>query len=320
MRLHTVLALGVLVIFGVIRQPLEQSIASDLKANHFREADTLNLSMRERLGQLGAAAALGGFRSFLATIFEMRAQTAWSDVDWDKVEFYYNIVTQLQPRETSYWDSAGWMLATNASSYYLNTEFFTLEELKRFPDVELEVLADTAKARGKQFLHDGLAYNPNDYLLNRSLAQHYVNKEEDFCQAAEYFQKAADSEEGPTLAKRHAALYLAWCPGREHEAYEALLEVYHNFKAPFVRARLEIEIRYLEEILKVPTVQRIPIEPNLDLERLYRIRIRDYGRAGPKKKASLVLLLKRLEVLLKIPQERRIPDQLPLRSNEGDAK
>ena len=297
---HKAVALGVLLIFGVLRQPLERAIASDLQKAHFRDGAMLNLSMREQLGQLGAAAALGGFRSFLATLTELRVQAAWSDTDWDKVESYYNLITLLQPRETVYWDTAGWMLGTNAHSSYVNFS----DDL---PERERMKLARRSMKRGEKFYQDGLAYNPSDPLLHKSLAQHYVSKEEDFCRAAIHFQKAAESQESGSLEQRHAAFNLAWCPGREREAYEALLEIYHtSTRVPYVRTRLLIELLYLEDILKIPAAQRIPKDPELRLRSLYQIRFQDYVN-GQDRSRALTFLLHRLEHLLRIPQEERIP-------------
>ena len=75
------LAVLLLIVFGAVRMPFEQRIEAGLKAAHFREGVTVpDDSMREQLGQLGAAAALGGFRSFLATMFELPATTARTPV------------------------------------------------------------------------------------------------------------------------------------------------------------------------------------------------------------------------------------------------
>ena len=112
------LAVLLLVVFGAARLPFEQTLETSLRAAHFREgADIPNDSMREKLGQLGAAAALGGFRSFLATMFELQATTAYMNEDFDSVARHYHLSTQLQPRETGYWEMAGWMIGFNASSY-----------------------------------------------------------------------------------------------------------------------------------------------------------------------------------------------------------
>ena len=307
------IAVLILVVFGFVRIPIEESIASDLKANRFREGGQLpDGPMREKLGQLGAAAALGGFRSFLATIYELRAITAHSEVDYDAVESNYQLTTQLQPREPGYWGIAGWMMDTNARRYYLS---FDLKHSK----AERENRAEIAIERGKKFLLDGLRYNPEDYALNRSLGNHYAHRQEDFCAAAEAFAQAASLAEGANLAERHHAIFLAHCPGREREAYLKLRAIAEQIPAGMMPGAYILHMRYLERFLKIP--ERNRFQTTYDLRKLYerllpacRETVAQYletlneGERLLERYPKLSMMrMQRLEEILNIPEEDRVP-------------
>lgn len=291
--------------FGVVRQSVEERIEASLQANHFHEDNImLDGPMREQLGQLGAAAALGGFRSFLATIYELRAVTAYFEVDYDAVESNYHLATQLQPREPGYWNIAAWMLDTNARRYYLS---FDLKHSEK----EREILARLSVERGKQFLEDGLRYNPEDELLHRSLGNHYAHRRGDFCRAAEAFGRAAEIAGEAGIAARHHALYLALCPDHEREAYAKLRVIAERIRegkaaipSDLLPASLLLHLRYLEGVLDIPDHQRFPA--TFDFEALYN-RLRAPWRPGMRYSALHHERLRRLEEILEIPHAQRIP-------------
>lgn len=309
--------------FGAIRQHWEDRIAESLTRQHFLEEDALPQgSLREQLGQLGAAAALGGFRSFLATLSELRGITAYTDVDYSAVESHYHLATQLQPREPGYWNTAAWMMDANARRYYLT---FALERTEE----ERAVLAGLSVERGKRFLDDGVEYNPEDFDLQQALGNHLALRREDFCGAAEAFARAATLLEGPTAAERHHAIYLAQCPGREEEAYGKLRrisEAIQRGESPIPRGMMPISLvlhmRYLERILGMPEEMRYPTQ--FDFSALYR-RLRTRLPRGPRglelREVPGVhrIRLQRLEEILEIPRVQRIPFQEKLRPVGGRA-
>ena len=286
-----------LLVFGAARLPLEQSMEAELKAAKFREGSRLPQGpMREKLGQLGVAAALGGFRSFLATIFELQALTAYFDLDYDAVESNYHLTTQLQPRETGYWGMAGWMLESNARQFYLNFD-------TKHDAAERRRLAERSVQRGKAFLDEGLRYNPDDYGLNLALARYYVYRRGDFCAAEAAFARAADCVKGPGLARRHRAIYLALCPGREREAYAQLREVGEGFSQGKVPGSVALHLRYLERVLQIPEGERF--ETGFDLGHLYA-RLRSAFRPGRPYTKLHLTRMHRLEEILDIPPPERV--------------
>ena len=307
------IAVVLVIAFGIVRVPFEQSIASELKANRFREGEQLpDGPMREKLGQLGAAAALGGFRSFLATIYELRAITAHSEVDYDSVESNYQLTTQLQPREPGYWGVAGWMMDSNARRYYL--EFDRSHSLE-----ERAALVKRSVERGRQFFIDGLRYNPEDYALNRSLANHYAHRQGDFCSAAEAFARAASLAKGTNLAARHHAIFLAHCPGKEREAYTKLRAIAEQIPEGIMPGAYILHMRYLEGVLKISGADRF--RSSYDLRKLYErllpacretvalyLNALDHGERllEPYPKLSMIRM-QRLEEILNIPIADRVP-------------
>ena len=277
--------------------PIERSIASDLKENRFREGSQLpDGPMREKLGQLGAAAALGGFRSFLATMYELRAITAFSEVDYDEVESSYQLATQLQPREPGYWEMAGYMMDTNARRYYLSFD------LKHSPE-ERGALADRSVERGKKFLDDGLRYNSEDYALHRSLANHYAHRQQDLCAAADAFDRAAAVVDGQSLAERHHAIFLAHCPGKEQEAYIKLRAIAEEIPDGIMPGAYVLHLRYLERFLKIPEVDRF--QSSYDLRKLYDRLLPTFKRGESYPKLHM-MRLERLQEVLDIPERQRI--------------
>lgn len=238
-----------LLLFGAARVPVERLLQREYREHKFREGLMLDQSMRERLGQLGFAASLGGFRSFLATIFELQAVTAWQEVDYDEVESSYNLVTQLQPRESSYWDSAAWHLGKNAVSYYLH---FDLDR----PLAERQRDAAAKSERAGRFYADGIRYNPEAYRLLAGYARYLIDTKGDYAAGADLFLRAYEATDGRfRQALRFAGYALAEVPGRQREAYNLLLGVYRQGER---QPRVVMTLKTLEDALDIPVDERIP--------------------------------------------------------------
>lgn len=299
-------AVFVLLVFGAIRQPLERGLAAELKAGGFHEDRMPDGAMRAQLGQLGAAAALGGFRSFLATLYELRAVTAYSNSDYVSVETNYHLATQLQPKESGYWEMAAWMLDTNARRHYLTFD-------RENSPAERQVLARLGVRRGRKFLDDGLSHNPDDYRLHRALGNHLVQREGNFCQAAEAFEKAAALVQESSAAWRHHVVNLALCSGKEREAYAKMRALGDKIMAgesvippSMLPASIPLYLRYLEGELGIPEAQRF--QGGFDFMGLYR-RLRARWRPGDYWENYTKLhriRLHRLEEVLGIPEDQRI--------------
>ena len=90
------LALLVIVAGGVLRLPLEQGYTAEMRRRHLLE-EPLDVSMRDELGQTFFIAVLGGFRSVVASILELKTITPWQQSNWGVVDEFYAICTKLQP-------------------------------------------------------------------------------------------------------------------------------------------------------------------------------------------------------------------------------
>src|SRR3954466_13163851 len=107
-------ALGLILLFGLVRLPFERQITSDLHAAHFLEYQ-LNLDVRAQAGQMGFVAALSGYRAVIADYLWLQAYTAWTRTEWGRLKLLCDAVTSLQPRALLFWDTAAWHMAWNAS-------------------------------------------------------------------------------------------------------------------------------------------------------------------------------------------------------------
>jgi hypothetical protein len=162
----------------------------------------------------------------------------------------FNTVTTLQPHTLLYWDIAAWHMAWNAS-------IAAIHDTKQ----QSEVLRERARRQyidlGRDFLERGIRNNPDNYLLYERLGILLRDKVEDHRAAADAFAKAASFPDAPSYIGRFAAYELEKVPGREREAYDRLLTLYHQGKTQWMPSLLT-KIRKLEINLNIPPDQRIP--------------------------------------------------------------
>jgi len=190
------------------------------RSAHFRSA-TLDLGLRERVGQAGFIAALSGFRAPVAAILWISAHGAWEKTEWGKMAALFDSVTALQPRVLLYWDIAAWHMAWNARAS-------ALQDLTQPSEVLRERSAAQYVALGRDFLERGIKNNPDQYLLYESLGRLAGLREVDHGAAADAYAKAASFKNAPPYLKRLAAYESSQTPGREREAYDRLLSLYRE--------------------------------------------------------------------------------------------
>jgi hypothetical protein len=245
--------IAALLLFGMARLPLERSLDEAHRAANLRAA-SLDVGLREQIGQLAYAAALSGFRSLVAAFLWIEAHTAWEQTAWGRMAGLFQSVTSLQPRSLIYWDLASWHMAWNASIAARENPKEPSEFLRRRAEREYHEL-------GRDFLQRGIANNPDGYLLHERLGIMLRDKFKDHCGAADSFARAADKPGAPPYVKRLAAYELAACPGREREAYEKLRAIYllgEDERLP----RVITLINELEAKLDIPPADRLaPREP-----------------------------------------------------------
>lgn len=246
------LVIAALLLFGLARLPLETSLDKAHRAAGLRTA-TLDLALRDRIGQLSYAAALSGFRSLVAAFLWIEAHTAWEQTAWGRMAGLFQSVTSLQPRSLIYWDLSSWHMAWNAA--------VAARENPKEPSEFLRLRAEREYQRlGREFLEAGIANNPESYLLHERLGVLLRDKFADHCGAAEAFARAAELDGAPPYVKRVAAYELAQCEGREEEAYRKLRAIYDLGEDERVPRVLTL-LHELEEKLGIPAKDRIPPPP-----------------------------------------------------------
>jgi hypothetical protein len=247
------IVLGVLIVMGLLKLPVERDLASLHRQEYFRGVE-FNLDLREKLGQLGFIAALSGFRAIVADALFIQAYAAWENTQWGRMLLLFRQITTLQPRVMLFWDTAAWHMAWNASVAAMNDQ--------HQPRLALRVKAQREYfALGKDFLERGIKNNPDRPDLYEALARLYKEKYKDHEHASEYYAKAAALPEARPFDRRFSAYELSYCEGREREAYQRLLSLYNEGE----KERLPTLIRrlqFLEEKLAIPQEERIPDKLN----------------------------------------------------------
>ena len=241
-----VLALLVLVGFGVARLPLENGMASQLRDQEFLD-DNVDVPMLDQLGQGGFAAALGGFRSLIASYYYIKSHVdGFEQNKWEKVDQQYGLITTLKPRTAHYWDLYTWHIGWNAYSHTMrNAEYERLHgsELKAW---NLEnVTAPGYLDRAEQIALKAVSIVDDDFRLYQRLGQFYIDKRGDPCGAAEWYRRGSELEGAPRYMYRLYAIYLAECPGSEELAYEHISARYWS-EHPQERS-LSVRL-YMEEL------------------------------------------------------------------------
>lgn len=195
---------------GFARAPLEDRLTRDLRTRQIL-SPRLDLATSEKLGQTTASVALGGLRTLVAALWNLRAYGCFETQDWVRLEETFHTIVTLAPRTSFYWDTGAWHLAYNAAADYLNDE--------KLPPVRRRQLWRDAIGRGQAFLERGIRNNPDDWLLphrlGRLLDDH--NKLPDLAKAADWFAYSA-ARGAPAYVARNQLYALGRVPGREAEA------------------------------------------------------------------------------------------------------
>lgn len=215
-RKHLIVA-AVLLLAGAVRVPWEISLTRELRAASLLP-EPLPLSVGEKIGQTSSAVALGGLRTLVATFLNLRAYTAFTDGRAQDLEENYNLIVDLAPRGSYYWESGAWHLAYNASSWFQNDE--TLPALRR------RELWRTYITKGRAFLERGIRNNPDDWKLQAELgrllsdrhkAAAFPDRQKTLSEAAAAYHEAALNG-GRAYTERNQFYLLSRLPDRRAEA------------------------------------------------------------------------------------------------------
>jgi hypothetical protein len=215
-------ALLVITAGGAARLPLEKSYTASMRGQQLLEPP-LNLDLRDELGQTFFIAVLGGFRSIVATIMELKAVQPYLDENWGLVDQYYALCCRLQPLEDSYWEHRAWHLGANARDGFLYDV--------RYSEETRHLLAQESVKKCIAVLLEGTRHRPDSGKLWERLGYYTSmrwNDLRDPALASEYYAKAAAVPGAPRFYYRFHVYELARAPGREMEAWEKLMALYQN--------------------------------------------------------------------------------------------
>ncbi len=246
------LLFAALLVFGAVRLPFERALNAEHHKAYFRGAK-LDLGLREQIGQGSFIAALSGFRSVVADLLWIQANTAWQNTEWGRMVALFDAATTLQPRMVLFWEMSAWHMAWNAGNW--------ARDNPKQPRKALRIKAQREYFElGRLYLERGIRNNPDRYVLYERMGELLREKFKDHLGASRFYAKAAQFPDAPSYEKRIAAYELSHVPGKEKEAYEMLVKLFkmgEKERLPTLLSR----IAALEEKLEIPPEQRIYIPP-----------------------------------------------------------
>ena len=230
---------------GIAKLPVEQHVSESLKATGTLSAPP-DLGTVENLGQMSAAATLGGLRSFVASITFLQSITAFENEDWLSVDNAMTIITRLQPKVDFYWQTAAYHMAYDAAAYY--------ERDENRPSLYRKRLYKESVERGIDILNQGLKFLPDNGKLHEELAQIYERRllPTNYRQAGNEYMKAF---KGGALSYTERFAAYAWAQTDDiallNQAYEILRREY---KRPNAAPRVIQELKNIEKKIGLPAL------------------------------------------------------------------
>jgi hypothetical protein len=244
--------IAILILFGIVRMPIESALHQKQRELHYHGA-TLNLDVRQQLGQLGFIAALGGFRALVADVLWLQAHSAWQRTEWGRMKVMFDAITALQPRNVMFWDMAAWHMHTNASVAAREDQSQPREALRLKAEMEYWRL-------GEDYLRRGIQNNPDRAKLYEELGRlrsdRFKARFNDPAIAAWAYGEAAKRPDAMPYVHRFALYELSKVPGQERAAYEGLKALFlksENERTP----TLEKILGEMEEKLSIPADLRL---------------------------------------------------------------
>ncbi|MEO6789251.1 MAG: hypothetical protein ABI318_24265 [Chthoniobacteraceae bacterium] len=241
-----ILGILVLLAWGIAKYPIEARLETrmqDARLGGYKPT----ASLRQQAGQAGFIAALGGLRAAVADLLWIRANTAWQDVQYGRMKLLFDTCTAMQPRRVNFWDISAWQMAWNGAAHIENTV--------------ADPVARKAKMReffklGEDYLLRGIENNPDSWELYDRLGMLYRDKFKDMAKASAAYEEASKRPGHLDYTRRFAAYYLAEVPGREREAYDRLMALFHEGEQEWLLTLLH-QIQKLEVRLHIPDEKRI---------------------------------------------------------------
>ena len=264
---HKFLAILVLVLAAVAFSPLENRIRIERERLKYGGAHVA-LPLREKLGQGTAVALLAGFRGVTAAFLWIQNAFYFERGEWVPMYLNLELVTTLQPLSTPFWDQGAWHIGWNIA-------YSARKDPKNANEAQGILREREWHQKARDFLLRGIQNIPNDWDLYFCLAWLYDSKfvsdcagdaecrRAAYCEAAEYFHRAAEFPDAPPHVGRECARAMENCGG-VREAYEYWKFLWPKaFKTPHqIPSIIEREIKRLEVELAIPPAERVPRKPD----------------------------------------------------------
>lgn len=296
-----VIALISLAIFGLVRLPIEQRLTVDLTEKGIL-AKPLDTTTTEKLGQTGAVVALGGLRSFVASLVSFSVWSEFERQNWREVEEGFGVITTLQPRSRYYWSTGSWHLAFNAAADAKNDQ--DLRPARR------EILERRYIDKGRKFLEKGVRINPDNMGLKLDLISLLTHpyKPKDYPEAARLIQEVIDEHEVSNLIRRRQVYILVQTPENYEQAYRLARGLFEADQDNHVPSLLCITYA-LQNALTLPESERLTLEqifetPRQAYEYMANYHVNRISSGYPNH--GIVAALEKLETQLGIPAERSV--------------
>jgi tetratricopeptide (TPR) repeat protein len=246
------LSVGVLLLLvvGQLMRPVEESAWKIVRAGQ----PELNLGEIEgALGQGLVVGVLGGFRTILADLLWIRMNSIWERRDRIKLDAMIRLIGTLDPRPDFFWINSARMVAYDVPHWRVLEEGgYTVVLGERQQAIGLEQ-AEQAFA----ILERARSLHPNNPKLYLETGQIYLNRLNDYENAAIWFLKASELPRAPYYAARVYGELLRR-QGKQVEAYRYLQDLYTNLpNDPYAQKNIILgRIRELETTLKIPYLLR----------------------------------------------------------------
>ena len=252
--IQIVVILCTLLAFGAAKLHSEDQLHRDMVAQRLLQPP-LKEGTSLQLGQTGAAVALGGLRSLIAAVWNLRAFLYFEDLDWIKLEKSYEVITTLQPQTTHYWITGAWHLHTNASVHYKEAP-----ELSSFRRSALQRLYIK---KGSDVLEEGVKQNPDNWKLHDALARVWSDpfKLPDLARSLRHYDDLLACDTIPAyrrnMFERFCFYTLCRIPSRRADALKEGVKLYQA-SAKNHTPSLVNYLFALQNELNIPAEDRIP--------------------------------------------------------------
>lgn len=251
---HIVMAFLLLAGWGAAKVPFEDRMMREQEVISHGALRPLDFKARDDLGQGMMLAAMGGFRSLVASFIWIGLRDSWEDQEWSRVHNAAELSVLLQPRSLYYWDNGAWMLGWNAS---INVEQYGSKfATQKEKDEESRKWVHAAI----DMLERGIRAIPEKSTLYMRLGDLYWQRLQDYRTAAKYYDMARKIPGAPTFAERFVGYGLEKA-GDDRAAYDYWRQLWAQGTDQSVNrlrwGKVEEHIRELENKLKLPDNERL---------------------------------------------------------------